>query len=145
MRAVFGTEPAIWKASNKRGCNETQMHLPNAFEAPYLEWGGRTQTTAFASLAVTILLESAGTVCLKLASMHGLMWLVLAYGCYGSAFAIFPSVLHTLHMGQAYAIWSGAGCVLTAMNGFVFFAESLSVPQVVSIFFVLVGVTGLSI
>ena len=95
-------------------------------------------------LACTVALEGAGTLCLKMAaSASGLGWLVLAYGFYGGAFAIFPSVLKTMRMGEAYAIWSGAGCVLTAVSGWIFFGEAMSVRQIASSAGILAGVCGL--
>lgn len=118
----------------------------DALSTEYALWTNESSSVAIPMLLllVTIVLETAGTLCLKMASSaSGLGWLALAYGLYGGAFAIFPSVLKNMKMGQAYAVWSGAGCVFTAANGWVFFGEALSPRQIASSFLILMGVCGL--
>ena len=93
-------------------------------------------------LTLTILLEGAATMSLKLSEERPWCF-VMAYGLYGAAFALFPRVLDHVPLGMAYAVWSGAGCVLTALGGHFVFGEPLSPRQVGAIGVVLLGITGL--
>jgi small multidrug resistance pump len=52
--------------------------------------------------------------------------------------------LKRLDLSVTYAVWSGVGTVLAAMIGIAYFREPLSLFKVVSLFFVVVGVVGLS-
>ena len=116
----------------------------------YLRWqqddpdhGGLLR--AYALLTFTILLEGAATMLLKIASEKGVWWLFSAYCLYGGAFAVFPEVLKVIRVGEAYAIWSGAGCILTAVGGRVFFGETMTSMNMVSIALILLGVCGLTL
>lgn len=100
---------------------------------------------SYALLSLTIVLEGAATMMLKTASEKGVLWLFFAYCLYGGAFAIFPEVLKAIRVGEAYAIWSGAGCILTAVGGRVIFGEQLTYVNVASIGLILIGVCGLSL
>ena len=116
-------------------------------EDVYVAWTAREEMSsyaiAYALLAATICLEGFATLSLKLASEHGLPWLISAYLAYGGAFALFPRVLETIQMGEAYAIWSGVGCALTALEGRLCFGEALTLRQWGSIAVILCGVCGL--
>lgn len=104
-----------------------------------------TLVRSYALLALTIVLEGVATMLLKIASDKGVLWLFFAYCFYGGAFAIFPEVLKAIRVGEAYAIWSGAGCILTALGGRVFFGEHLTYVNMASIGLILIGVCGLSL
>ena len=82
---------------------------------------------------------------LKVASDRGVLWLALAYCLYGGAFAAFPEVLKVVKVGEAYAIWSGAGCIITAVGGWALFGERLSSQKVASIALIFVGVCGVTL
>lgn len=100
---------------------------------------------SYALLTLTILLEGTATMFLKIASEKGVLWLFFAYCLYGGAFAVFPEVLKVIRVGEAYAIWSGAGCILTAVGGCVFFGERLTYVNMVSMALILLGVCGLTV
>ena len=102
-----------------------------------------TLVRSYALLTLTTCLEGTATMLLKIASMKGLWWLFFAYCFYGGAFAVFPEVLKVIRVGEAYAIWSGAGCVLTAIGGCVFFGEHLTNVNMASMALVLIGICGL--
>jgi small multidrug resistance pump len=53
--------------------------------------------------------------------------------------------LRRLELSVAYAIWSGVGTALTAMIGFAYFRESLTLIKLASIGLVIMGVLGLSL
>ena len=96
----------------------------------------------YALLTLTIFLEAAATMALKL-SQDIPMCFVLAYALYGAAFALFPRVLDDISIGIAYAVWSGAGCTLTAVGGDFIFGETLLPRQMAAMGLVLLGVSGM--
>ncbi|MGB6441083.1 MAG: SMR family transporter [Methyloceanibacter sp.] len=53
--------------------------------------------------------------------------------------------LRRLELSVAYAIWSGAGTALTAMIGFAYFREPLTLIKLASLALVVLGVVGLSL
>ena len=48
-------------------------------------------------------------------------------------------------MGTAYAMWTGMGIVGTTLLGIFLFNEKLSVPQVICVILIVVGIAGLKI
>jgi quaternary ammonium compound-resistance protein SugE len=62
------------------------------------------------------------------------------------ASAVFLSLaLRHLPLGTAYAMWTGMGIVGTSILGVFLFQEKLSVPQVICIILILVGIIGLKL
>ncbi len=62
------------------------------------------------------------------------------------ASAIFLSLaLRHLPLGTAYAMWTGMGIVGTSILGVFLFQEKLSVPQVICVILILVGIIGLKL
>ena len=62
------------------------------------------------------------------------------------ASAVFLSVaLKQLPLGTAYAIWTGMGIVGTSVLGVFLFQEKLTVPQVICVMLIVVGIAGLKI
>src|SRR6476620_5041477 len=53
--------------------------------------------------------------------------------------------LRTLEVGIAYAVWAGAGTLLIAMLGVIFFKESMSALKVLSMLLVIAGIVGLNV
>ena len=53
--------------------------------------------------------------------------------------------LKQLPLGTAYAMWTGMGIVGTTLLGIFLFNEKLSVPQVVCVILIVIGITGLKI
>ena len=72
---------------------------------------------------------------------------VLAYyWSEGDDSAVFLSIaLRQLPLGTAYAMWTGMGIVGTALLGIFLFNEKLSVPQVICIILIVVGIAGLKL
>ena len=63
-----------------------------------------------------------------------------------SASAVFLSVaLKQLPLGTAYAIWTGMGIVGTSVLGVFLFQEKLTVPQVICVMLIVVGIAGLKL
>ena len=62
------------------------------------------------------------------------------------ASAVFLSVaLKQLPLGTAYAIWTGMGIVGTSGLGVFLFQEKLTVPQVICVMLIVVGIAGLKL
>lgn len=51
--------------------------------------------------------------------------------------------LRALPLGTAYAVWTGVGTVGTAIAGIILFAEPVSVPRLVCIGLIVMGIAGL--
>ena len=53
--------------------------------------------------------------------------------------------LKQLPLGTAYAMWTGFGIVGTSILGIVLFHEKLSLPQVVCVILIVIGIAGLKL
>lgn len=97
-------------------------------------------------LAVTILLEVAGTICMKLSEgFTKPLYSTLVYVFYGLCFTLFQYALKKIDVGVAYAIWAGAGTVLIALFGMVWFSEPASASRVIGIGLIVAGVVLLNL
>ena len=97
-------------------------------------------------LYVAIGLEVAGTTSLKLSdglSRPGFFALCLAF--YGASFALLAIALKTLPVGVAYAIWAGAGTVLIAVIGMIWFQEGAGFLRLLFIGMIVAGAVGLNL
>jgi small multidrug resistance pump len=97
-------------------------------------------------LSVAILFEVAGMTSLKLSRGFAEMWpsigVFVFYVCSAAAVVL---ALRRLELSFAYAIWSGVGTALTAMIGFAYFREPLTLIKLASLALVVLGVVGLSL
>jgi quaternary ammonium compound-resistance protein SugE len=60
--------------------------------------------------------------------------------------AVFLSLaLRKLPLGTAYAMWTGFGIVGTSLFGVILFHESLTVPHIICIAMIAVGIAGLKL
>ncbi|MDF4886821.1 SMR family transporter [Vibrio parahaemolyticus] len=59
---------------------------------------------------------------------------------YGIAFFLLSVTVQTMPVGVVYAIWSGAGIVLVATVGYFVYGQSLDLPALVGIGFIIAGV-----
>lgn len=59
---------------------------------------------------------------------------------YGACFYFLSLTLKEMPLGIAYAIWAGAGLVLTALVSVFIFGQKLDLPAFIGIGFILVGV-----
>lgn len=59
---------------------------------------------------------------------------------YGIAFYFLSLTLNTIPIGVAYAVWSGAGIVLTSIIGWRLFGQALDLPALIGIALILAGV-----
>ena len=96
-------------------------------------------------LSLAILSEVIGTIALKMSNgfAHGGPSLVVIIA-YLSSFWFLALSLKTLEVGNAYAIWAGAGTALVAIAGIIFFEESVTFLKAGSIVLIIIGVFGLN-
>ncbi len=59
---------------------------------------------------------------------------------YALAFYFLSLPLRTVPVGVVYAVWSGAGIVLIALIGWVYYRQSLDLPAVIGITLIIAGV-----
>lgn len=97
-------------------------------------------------LALGIIFEVLGTVCMKYAEGFSKLWpSVLVFVFYGLSLGLLVLVLEKYEVSIAYAIWASAGTALIATIGIVFFNEPVSVAKVVSILLIIAGIIGLEL
>jgi len=103
-----------------------------------------TLPQAWGLLAVAIVFEVIGTVCMRLSNgLSAAAPSILLFVCYALAFACNSLVVKTLDLSITYAVWSGAGTVATAIIGFWLFRESDTALKLVCIGLIVIGVIGL--
>jgi small multidrug resistance pump len=97
-------------------------------------------------LALAIVLEVAGTTCMKLSGgFKEIVPSALVFVFYGLSFTAFIYALKTIDLSITYAIWAGVGLALIVAVGILYFKEPLTVSRVIFIGLILVGVVGLSL
>jgi len=97
-------------------------------------------------LALAIVLEVAGTTCMKLSGgFKELVPSVLVFVFYGFSFTAFIYALKTIDLSITYAIWAGLGLALIAAIGVLYFKEPMTVQRMVFMGLILIGVIGLSL
>jgi len=96
-------------------------------------------------LALAILLEVAGTTCMKLA--EGLTRLapsILLFVFYTLSFGMLTLALKRIDVSFAYAVWSGVGTALIATIGVLWFKEPMTALKLISLALIIIGVVGLN-
>lgn len=92
-------------------------------------------------LSVAIVAEVIGTSALK--ASEGFSKPLPAIICalsFAVAFYCLSLTLKVMPIGIVYAIWSGAGIVLISIMGYFLFRQTLDLPAMVGIGFIIVGV-----
>lgn len=102
--------------------------------------------TGWLLLAMTILLEVAGSTMMKFANGFREFWpSVGVFVCYGGALTGLTLVLRYIDLSIAYAIWAGAGTALIALIGMIWFREPATTLKLLSLALVIAGVVGLQL
>ncbi len=92
------------------------------------------------------LLETGFAVCLKLSENFTRLWPTIGFAVFGiGSFGLLSTALKSLHVGPAYAVWTGIGAAGTAIYGMIWLGDTVSVLKIVSISLVLIGVVGLQL
>lgn len=97
-------------------------------------------------LAIAIVSEVIATSALKVTDgfTRWIPSLIVAAG-YASAFYFLTLTLRVIPLGIAYAVWSGVGIVLVALVGWAVYRQSLDLPSMVGIAFIITGVAILNL
>ena len=91
-------------------------------------------------------LEITWAVAMKMSNGFSvLMPSIIAGGGYIASAVFLAIALKQLPLGTAYAMWTGMGIVGTTLLGVFLFHEKLSVPQVICVILIVVGIAGLKI
>lgn len=92
-------------------------------------------------LSISIALEVCATLALKMSDgFSKLDFAILSLTLYGICFYCFSQALKVVPVGIAYAIWSGAGIVLTSILSFIFFAQKIDLPAFIGMSLIVLGV-----
>jgi small multidrug resistance pump len=103
-----------------------------------------TLPQAWAVLSAAIVLEVAGTTCMRLSEGFTRMTpSVLIFLFYACSFSLNTLVIRTLGLSVVYAVWSGVGTVLTALIGVLYFREPATAMKLACIGLIVIGVMGL--
>jgi small multidrug resistance pump len=92
-------------------------------------------------LTVAILFEVVATTALKQTNgFTNLLPSLVAVVGYALAFYFLSLPLRTMPVGIVYALWSGVGIVLITAIGWLWFRQTLDLPALVGMGFIMVGV-----
>lgn len=92
-------------------------------------------------MGVAILAEVVATSALKASEGFTRIFpATLSLAGYAIAFFCLAQALRTIPLGQAYAIWSGAGILLLVAIGWILFRQPLSVAESVGIALIIAGI-----
>lgn len=97
-------------------------------------------------LAAAVVFETIGTSALKLSNGFTRIGpsavVVVAYGV---SFWLLATVLRSMPVGIAYAVWSGLGIALIAMIGLFVFGQRLDAPALAGIGLIVTGILVISL
>lgn len=97
-------------------------------------------------LVLAILLEVAGTTCMKLSEgFTKTLPSFLLFVFYTLSFGMLTMALKKLDVSVAYAVWSGMGTALIATIGVLWFKEPLTALKLISLGLIILGVVGLNL
>lgn len=97
-------------------------------------------------LSIAIVSEVIATSVLKSSNGFTQLWpsLVVIAG-YGAAFYFLSLALHTIPVGIAYAVWSGAGIVLITLVAWLVLGQALDAPAILGLVLIVAGVIVLNV
>lgn len=97
-------------------------------------------------LLAAIVLEVAGTTCMKLADGFSRpLPAALMFAFYAASFVSLTIAVKRIDLGVAYAVWAGLGTALIAAIGMLYFREAVTATRLASIGLIIVGVVGLNL
>lgn len=101
---------------------------------------------AWVMLAISIVLEVAGTVFLKVSDGMARLWpSVGVIVCYSISFWLFALAVRRIDLAVCYAIWSSIGTAGIALISVSHFGESMTWIKVASLALIVIGVVGLNL
>jgi small multidrug resistance pump len=97
-------------------------------------------------LAIGIIFEVLGTICMKLADgFSKLTPSIFVFVFYGLSLVSLVFVLKKMDVSIAYAIWASLGTALICVIGIIWFKEPISIVKIVSILLIILGIFGLEL
>ena len=93
------------------------------------------------ALAIAIFAEVIGTTALKASKEFTRLFpsVIVVVG-YGTAFYFMSISMRVLPVGVMYAIWSGMGIVLISLLGWLVYRQTLDLPAMIGMGFIISGV-----
>jgi len=97
-------------------------------------------------LIAAVVFETIGTTALKASDgFTRLAPSAVVIVAYGLSFWLLATVLRTMPVGVAYAVWSGLGIVLIALIARILFGQVLDAPALIGIALIAAGITVISL
>ncbi len=97
-------------------------------------------------LITAIVLEVAGTTCMKLSNGMSRLWPTLAmFALYAASLGALSLALKAFDISVAYAIWGGVGTALVAAIGLMVFHEPMSWAKAGGLILVVAGIVLLNL
>lgn len=101
---------------------------------------------AWLLLLLAIILEVAGTTCMKLSEGFSRPpYGALMFALYALSFTALTFAVKRIDISITYAVWSGLGTALIALIGIVLFKEPASWPKFASIAVIIAGIVSLNL
>jgi len=95
----------------------------------------------YAYLIIAIVAEVFATSAMAKSDGFTRLWpSLIAFVGYGLAFYLLSLVTRTVPVGIVYAVWSGAGIVLVATAGWLFFGQKLDLAATIGMGMIVAGV-----
>jgi small multidrug resistance pump len=102
--------------------------------------------TSWIYLMCAILLEVAGTTCMKLSEgFTKLLPSLFIFLFYGLSFIALTLCIKRIDVSIAYAFWAGLGTALIAVIGMAYFKEPISALKLVCLALIILGAVGLNL
>ena len=97
-------------------------------------------------LIAAVVFETIGTTALKASDgFTRLAPSAVVVVAYGLSFWLLATVLRTMPVGVAYAVWSGLGIVLIALIARILFGQVLDAPALIGIALIAAGIMVISL
>ena len=97
-------------------------------------------------VVVAGLLETGFAVCLKQSHGFTRIWPTVGFCLFAlGSFGLLTLALRNLHVGPAYAVWTGIGAAGTVLVGMIWLGEAVTVLKIASVALVIAGVIGLQL
>ena len=98
--------------------------------------------TLFASISLEVL---ATSLMKKTEGFTNVPITFIMLGCYALSFYLVSLVVKELPVGVVYATWSGLGMVFISVIGLLFYKQTLDLPGVLGLCFIIIGVVLMNI
>lgn len=96
-------------------------------------------------LLLTIIIESAAIVCMKMANgIQNKVYLTAGITLYTCTFFLLTMALKYLPLGYTNALWAGASTVIVYIFGIYYFKDKTSLLEIFFVLCIVVGIIGLN-